>query len=402
MCAVTGLALAQKLRWALVSPCRSNRADAKTSKWHLGELVDASSSAVESCGMTRSWFWPGTPGWSRIVEKKGVARPFALSILLLALNSRLESWPWLRPFDLISRGYFPRELPPPFTTEAFGAFVSDTANRQTLPAQKEWTRCVLHNLARPGSLRRQLRIPNPIHHLPLAEEIEQKWPLFVKHFRSAGLSASSPLVRRTILDRAIVPRLSHRDLSRLRARRFVGARYFLHTDISQFYPSIYTHSLPWAIHGKSYAKSHMNKTAADSIDRALRAQQEGQTIGIPIGPDSSLVVAEAILTSVDAKLTHLKPSGFRYVDDYEIGFGSLAEAEEMLTELQGLLAEYELHLNPRKTSIIEGPIPLDEDWVIELGRFAFRDSTPVRQLNDAISFSRAVRPAEEASTTSCP
>src|SRR6266851_4721918 len=195
--------------------------------------------------------------------------------------------------NLLTRGYFPRELPPPFTTEAFGAFVAVPAQRATLPAQRDWTCCVSHNLARPGSLRRPLKIPNPVHHLPLAEEIERQWPMLVGQFRRASFSASVPIVRRTILDRAIVPRLSHRVLSRLRARRFVGTRYFLRTDINQFYSSIYTHSVPWALHGKAIAKANIGTTAADAIDRAFRNQQGGQTVGIPIGPDCSLVAAEA-------------------------------------------------------------------------------------------------------------
>lgn len=298
--------------------------------------------------------------------------------------------------NLLTRGYFPRELPPPFTTEFFGVFVSDGRRRATLPAQRDWTTCVSHNLARPGSLRRPLKIPNPVHHLPLAEEIERRWPTLVAQFRRASFSASVPMVRRTIQDRAVVPRLSHRVLSRLRARRFVGARYFLKTDINQFYPSIYTHSIPWALHGKAFAKANIGNTLGDAIDRAFRNQQSGQTIGIPIGPDTSLIIAEAVLAAVDEGLAPHQPRGLRYVDDYEIGFQTLAEAESTLTDLQGLLAEYELYLNPRKTGIVEGPVAFDEKWVIELGRFPFRGVSALGNLNDAVAFfSRAFELAKE-------
>src|SRR6185295_14451771 len=110
---------------------------------------------------------------------------------------------------------------------------------------------------------------------------------------------------------------------------------------------------PWALHGKAFAKANLGATLGDSIDRAFRNQQDGQTVGLPIGPDCSLVVAEAILTAVDVALAPRQLRGLRYVDDYEIGFRTLAEAEATLTELQGLLAEYELYLNPRKTGIVE-------------------------------------------------
>ncbi len=198
------------------------------------------------------------------------------------------------------------------------------------------------------------------------------------------------------MDRALVPRLSLRALTRLRARRFVGARYFLRTDINQFYPSLYTHSIPWALHGKAYAKAHINQTPGDAIDRALRNQQDGQTVGIPIGPDCSLVVAEVVLTAVDAALAPRGLRGFRHVDNYEFGFPTLADAEAALTDLQGLLAQYELSLNPRKTRIVEGPIPFDEQWAIELGHFPVRRGTPTQELNDAAAFfSRAFQLAKE-------
>jgi hypothetical protein len=91
----------------------------------------------------------------------------------------------------LERRYFPRELPPHFTTAAFGAFIAIQAQRATLQAPaKSWSRCVAHNLARPGSLRRPLKIPNPMHHLECAEA----------------------------LVRAVVPRLSRRSFARLRAR----------------------------------------------------------------------------------------------------------------------------------------------------------------------------------------
>jgi hypothetical protein len=298
--------------------------------------------------------------------------------------------------DLLARGYFPRELPPPFTTVPFSKLVNSSRVLLPSPSKKLWTRCVSHNLARPGSLRRPLKIPNPIHQLQLAEHIELNWQQISSHNRQSTLSSSTPWVRRTVLDRAVVPRLAPQFLSRWRARRFVGNRYFLRTDINQFYPSIYTHSIPWALHGKAFAKTHINKTVGDMIDKALRDQQDGQTIGIPIGPDTSLVVAEIILTSVDVEVAALKPRGLRNVDDYELGFATLAEAEDMLTRLQSLLANFELSLNPRKTGIIEGPLPLEDKWVTELSRFPFRGTSVLGKVSDLIAyFSRAFELAHE-------
>ena len=71
----------------------------------------------------------------------------------------------------------------------------------------------------------------------------------------------------------------------------------LTTDLSRFFPTIYTHSVPWAFHSKSVAKKNKNPTLkyfGNLLDLALRQAQDGQTIGIPIGPDTSHMIAEAI------------------------------------------------------------------------------------------------------------
>src|SRR5207244_937695 len=101
-----------------------------------------------------------------------------------------------------------------------------------------------HNLARPGGLRRSLRIPNPFSHAALCHEMEQHAALLQAHLAAANLSASRPRATRA-LGRAVVPRLRLGELPKLRARRWRGARYLLRTDINLFYSSLYTHSIPW-------------------------------------------------------------------------------------------------------------------------------------------------------------
>jgi hypothetical protein len=41
-----------------------------------------------------------------------------------------------------------------------------------------------------------------------------------------------------------------------------AARYVLKTDVARFYHSIYTHSIPWVIHGKAAAKKKQRETTA--------------------------------------------------------------------------------------------------------------------------------------------
>jgi hypothetical protein len=103
---------------------------------------------------------------------------------------------------------------------------------------------------------------------------------------------------------------------------------------------------------------------------------------VPIGPDTSLLIAEIILSSVDQALEKkaLK-NGLRYIDDYEFGFQTLAEADEALCFLEETLNDYELALNPSKTEIITLPWPTDKVAISELRTFEFREA-PVAQHSD--------------------
>lgn len=295
---------------------------------------------------------------------------------------------------LLDKGYFPRELPPPFNTHSFAAHA--VANTGIFTAS-QWTRCVRHNLARPGGLRRPLAIPNPAAYFRLAEILAHNWTAIKAHTWKHRLSASRPHPMKTS-PRAVVPRYRYGELPRLRALRrrgSRGSRYLLSTDISQFYPTIYTHSIRWALHGKATAKQALGTKGKGAhllgnlIDKALQNMNDGQTHGVPIGPDASLVIAEIVLAAADEALLSRCPAmirGFRYVDDYELSFPTLKEAEHVLTEVQGVLAEFELTLNPRKTSVQELPKSIDGRWASDISRFAVRESShPIGQRNDLLA-----------------
>jgi hypothetical protein len=123
--------------------------------------------------------------------------------------------------DLLEKGYFPRELPPPFQTASFAAYAPVHAGTW---GKAKWTRCVRHNLARPGGLRRPLGIPNPISYYRLAELLVSNWATIRALTWTHRLSASRPYVMKTS-PRAVVPRYRYAELPRLRALRRRAARY---------------------------------------------------------------------------------------------------------------------------------------------------------------------------------
>lgn len=127
------------------------------------------------------------------------------------------------------------------------------------------------------------------------------------------------------------------------------------------------------------------------LDAILRNGHDGQTLGIPIGPDTSLLIAELLLTPIDMWLqAKFDGRGHRFYDDYEIVCRTYTEAEETIADLERSLAEYELTLNPRKTAIRPLPVEIEAVWVRDLRRFEIRTTDKRVETNDIISFFSAM------------
>lgn len=294
---------------------------------------------------------------------------------------------------LLTHGYFPRELPPTFSSRNYGKVVSANwkAFSSLVDAPKVKAHWMTHTAPRSGLSRRELEIPNPLVFGVLGAEIANQWESIESKIERTDWSTTKPKFHENAA-RALLAEYPQKALPLLRAYRRGGAKFILETDIVRFYPSVYTHSVPWVLHGKDTAKANRNDSlAGNRLDRALRNCNDQQTIGIPIGPDTSLAIAELILSEVDAGMVEKFPhvSALRFIDDYEFPVRSYAEAEDILETLQTRLAQVELALNPAKTRIRELPIPFEHPWTSELRALPFRSEiTP--QANDLIhAFDRA-------------
>lgn len=143
-------------------------------------------------------------------------------------------------------------------------------------------------------------------------------------------------------------------------------RYLFKSDITNCYPSIYTHSLAWALHDKDIAKKERKKTSllGNKIDFFLRELQYGQTNGIPQGSTLMDFIAECLLGYVDLLLTQRLPERtdfeyyiLRYRDDYRIFVNDVRIGERILKELNAILAEtFGMKLNAKKTSFSDNVI----------------------------------------------
>lgn len=277
--------------------------------------------------------------------------------------------------ELLSRGYFPKELPPPFSTLSFATFITSNTPPgdfgKTLSSQPKIrsSKACRYSLARGGLLRRPLSVCHPVAQFLLSQEIVANWAAIQPLVQGSLISATHPVDKTS--GRAIDGFLPQNARTQQAQEKRLGKRFVLQADVSRFYSSIYTHSIPWAMHSKPTAKSnHSNNLLGNRLDALVRLGQDNQTVGIPIGPDTSLVLAELIMHRCDAYLaTVVTPlQGFRFIDDYELSFASQAEAEHAHHRLEGCLAEYELALNPKKTFIRELPLALEAPWATELKR----------------------------------
>lgn len=134
--------------------------------------------------------------------------------------------------------------------------------------------------------------------------------------------------------------------------------YILHTDISDCYGSIYTHSIPWALHDKEIAKEKRkrNQLLGNYIDGSISDMSYGQTNGIPQGSVLMDFVAEMVLGYADKLLTErinklLNYKILRYRDDYRIFSNNPQIIQEIAKHLSEVLSELGLKLNATKTTV---------------------------------------------------
>lgn len=147
-------------------------------------------------------------------------------------------------------------------------------------------------------------------------------------------------------------------------------KVLIKTDVKNFYPSIYTHTIPWTLHGKKIIRKSNNRQNysyfGNRLDKLFRNANDGCTNGIPIGPVVSDLAAELVLAGVDRLLSKNLTDDVvvvRFKDDYRILGKNFSAARGVIRKLQAALKEYSLQLNDEKTEEYELPTGLFRNWV---------------------------------------
>ena len=291
--------------------------------------------------------------------------------------------------NLLAKGHFPVQLPTGFSTKSFAENLDkfQASWDQELKSKPVLSLGERFSVARSSYSRRITSIVNPINYYALARDICEYWPQIQEHYSKSTISRSIPGTGGSL--RAIeLAKFS--DLYEERVRQSAGARYALITDISSYFPTVYTHTIPWALHTKPVAKANKAKKPqyyGNILDGRCMATQDGQTIGLPIGPDTSHIIAEIIGVSIDEEIYKELgswPKGFRYVDDFTFFFNKREEAEKALAVIIKCASSFELQINASKTKIVEVRELVQESWKYSLKKLII--SPRIRQQKDDIHY----------------
>ena len=248
---------------------------------------------------------------------------------------------------IMEKGFYPESVPPVFQVQRFFDVSNNKGILNGEQYKKTPTRLSRYNETKRGGQRRIFSTPNPLFFIDAASYFVKYRVELAEILERSDYSCSIPEF--DIKNDRFVRIHSHADFARIRRKKLSLSRYIVKTDISRFFLSIYTHSIPWAVHGKTEAKKDHNKDSIDiftnKLDYIIRQSQDQQTIGIPIGPDTSRIISELVAGAVDAEFKkHVGDDviGVRLVDDIYIGASTHDDAEKWLRAYQHALRQYEL------------------------------------------------------------
>ena len=97
--------------------------------------------------------------------------------------------------------------------------------------------------------------------------------------------------------------------------------------------------------------------------------RSNETHGFLIGPHTSNLLSEIILTVIDGKLRKKKWDYVRNIDDYTCYVDSYEKAQKFLTDIGVQLRHFDLLLNHKKTKIESLPVASTRQWVRHLNSF---------------------------------
>lgn len=308
---------------------------------------------------------------------------------IISATSKDEIANWL-----LTKGFYPESniLPPSFCSEAI-----KLKNKPYNKDIKDLVRRSLVSISYPKSLlsARVFSIQHPYNYHDMVYYLHENWhsilgKLFNDQTKIYPYSLPIPISKE-----------NQPNLSNLRSGRLiyewvkmaendlvqdaVNYSFLVKTDITNFYPSIYTHSVAWALEGRDEAFcDKSNSLLGNKIDKLIQYANDARTNGIPIGSALSDLVAELVLCDLDKivsmRLADLDFVAVRFKDDYRALCKTENDCTVFIKTLAEELAKVNLILNEKKTAITKLPDGLyrshDRDYfphsIKEFTRITFR------------------------------
>ena len=145
------------------------------------------------------------------------------------------------PEKLVTKGLLPENLPPIYSAQHIWFAFSQDGTNYAVTAKMIGEPCV-YNASKRGGQRRLFGIPHPTFVRDQGLFFEKHWTHIEALFEAAIGSLSRPTVDSQGARHVHVT--SHQELPRLRLKRLSRFKFCLVTDVSRFFPSVYTHTPP--------------------------------------------------------------------------------------------------------------------------------------------------------------
>jgi reverse transcriptase-like protein len=274
----------------------------------------------------------------------------------------------------LGHGLFASKLPDFLTSESFYDWYISNSKLTFENIGKDYVR---YENMRHINIPRLLAIPNPFSYANLCNLISENWEeikkQLIENVKTQKIKISRIHIRK-IKDKEHLFEMNYKNYEKdgnPEQKIMIGKQFCVEADISNCFPSIYSHSIPWSLVGRNTAKTNKDNHSLwyNKLDKVLRNTKNEETNGILIGPHVSNLISEILLTKVDKVLSEKDYQYIRNIDDYKCFVESNEEAEQFLLDLSSELKNYELHLNSKKTIISKLPLASVNQWVNRLSSF---------------------------------
>jgi hypothetical protein len=319
---------------------------------------------------------------------------------------------------LLNEGYYPEPfiVPPIFRVQGFSLdskarqsffYINKTSKKGNKP-QKQTTKLQDFQLAtlsypKTGLIERVFGLIHPLRYHDIVFWLKNDWSKVLDKIfdvENEIYSYSFPIPVSSTSDDGISELRSGRmiyEFLEMAEKDLVAESYKFKTlakiDITNFYNSIYTHTIHWAWLGsrKEAGNAKNCDDLGGKLDKLFQYSNDRRTNGIAVGPALSDLIIEIILSERDkeiSKIIKAKKIDFvatRFKDDYRFLCHSEEDADKIIKIVISVLNEFNLQVNESKTKKLPLPDGLYRKHNILYQPYSIRNS-PYNEFGKKIPF----------------